>query len=128
MMGRMSGATASYRFRAAQRIKSPAEFEAVYGAKAVKRAGPLRVHARPSEGGHHRLGLSIGVRVGNAVVRARVKRMLRETFRLWQHEWAGAYDLVVVAQAHDAASLEEYRRWMSDAAEQLHKHWVKRGG
>jgi ribonuclease P protein component len=113
-------------FRPADRLKKLAEFEAVYGAKAVKRAGPLRVHAMPNERGHHRLGLSVGGRAGGAVVRARIKRMLRESFRLTRQNWPAAYDVVVVSHAHEPATLDDYQRWLAEAVEQLHRHWVRR--
>ena len=45
--------------------------------------------------GHHRLGLAIPRRVGNAVLRNRVKRRLREAFRLSRHRIAGSLDLVL---------------------------------
>jgi len=45
--------------------------------------------------GHHRLGLAIARRVGNAVLRNRVKRRLREAFRLSRHRIPGSLDLVL---------------------------------
>ena len=46
-----------------------------------------------------RLGVITGGRIGGAVVRNRARRLLRETFRLHQHELAGPVDLVLVARA-----------------------------
>jgi len=37
-------------------------------------------------------------RIGGAVVRSRARRLLRETFRLHQHELAQPLDLVLVAR------------------------------
>jgi ribonuclease P protein component len=45
-----------------------------------------------------RLGIVAGSRIGNAVVRTRVKRLLRESFRLHQFELVGPLDLVLVAR------------------------------
>src|SRR5262245_6652622 len=62
--------------------------------------GPLQFQSRPNDLGHPRLGLSVSRRVGTAVVRNRIKRLLREAFRLTQHDWptetsaVGGYDLV----------------------------------
>ena len=87
----------SFSFPKSHHLRHQRDFDAVYGAKVAKRSGPLRVHGRPNGLEHNRLGLSIGRRVGKAVARNRVKRLLRESFRLLQHELPRGYDLVVVA-------------------------------
>lgn len=57
------------------------------------------VLARKNTHGLARLGLSISARaVGNAVCRNRVKRLIRESFRLHQHELPAA-DIVVNARS-----------------------------
>ena len=45
-----------------------------------------------------RLGIITTKRLGNAVVRARARRLLREAFRLHQHDFIQPVDLVLVAQ------------------------------
>jgi ribonuclease P protein component len=45
-----------------------------------------------------RLGVISAGKLGNAVVRARARRLLREVFRLHQHDLAQPVDLVLVAQ------------------------------
>ena len=45
-----------------------------------------------------RLGVITAKSIGNAVVRARARRLLREAFRLHQHDLAQPVDLVLVAQ------------------------------
>jgi ribonuclease P protein component len=45
-----------------------------------------------------RLGVVTGKRVGNAVARNRARRLMRESFRLHQHELSGPVDLVLVAR------------------------------
>jgi ribonuclease P protein component len=45
------------------------------------------------------LGVVVGRKVGNSVVRSRAKRLLREAFRLHQHDLAQPVDLVLVARA-----------------------------
>ncbi len=45
-----------------------------------------------------RLGVVVSKKVGGAVVRSRAKRLLRETFRLHQHEFAQPLELVLVAR------------------------------
>ena len=50
-------------------------------------------------GSRSRVGLVASGRIGGAVVRNRARRLLRESFRLHQHELAEPLDLVLVARA-----------------------------
>jgi ribonuclease P protein component len=54
-------------------------------------------HTLPS-GSAMRLGVITAKSLGNAVIRARARRLLRETFRLHQHDFAQPVELVLVAQ------------------------------
>lgn len=89
-------------FPQAARLKKPAEFDAVYALKKSAADGRLVVFAGPGAAGRPRLGLSVSRKVGNAVVRNRWKRLLREAFRLAQHELP-ACDFVVVPRKGLAA-------------------------
>ncbi len=46
-----------------------------------------------------RLGVVTSGKLGSAVVRSRARRLLRESFRLHQHELTGPVDLVLVARS-----------------------------
>jgi len=48
---------------------------------------------------HPRLGLTVSKKVGNSPERSRVKRLLREWFRLHRHELKRPWDLVLIARA-----------------------------
>jgi ribonuclease P protein component len=91
-----------------------------------KPAGPLSVSGIPNDTGHWRLGISIGRRCGTAVLRNRIKRMLREAYRLTQRDWPGAHDMVVVVHPHEPLTLEEYQRLLLGAAQQIDAGWRKR--
>lgn len=60
---------------------------------------------RKEEPGDNKLGMVVSRKVGKAVVRNRVKRCIRECFRLHQGRFLGPVELVVVARA-EAARLE----------------------
>ncbi|MDY0066258.1 MAG: ribonuclease P protein component [Steroidobacteraceae bacterium] len=104
-------------FRPAQRLKAKSEFDRVYREAWRSADGMFAVFARRNDGPGPRLGLSIAARiVGHAVRRNRIKRLIRESFRLHQHELP-AVDIVVNARsgARNADNAAIIRS--------LEKHW-----
>ncbi len=47
----------------------------------------------------NRFGISVSKKVGNSVVRSRITRLLRESYRLSEHKFLAGYDIVVIARA-----------------------------
>jgi ribonuclease P protein component len=83
-----------------------------------------------AEPGHARLGVSVGRRVGGAVERNTVKRMLREAFWSLESGLPDDHDFVVVARsgARDVVSREGHagvRRELAELLEQL--GWAVKG-
>ena len=115
-----------YRYTKAHRLGGDKEFQAVFANKLRKNAGPLAVLALPNDLSHHRFGMTVPRRVGFAVKRHRIKRLLREAFRLNQHDWPGRYDLVVIVYPHEVLTLGEYVEHLNKAVEQLHAVAEKR--
>ncbi|MFZ5810506.1 MAG: ribonuclease P protein component [Thermodesulfobacteriota bacterium] len=79
---------------------------------------------RPADGMAFRLGLTVGKKCGGAVARNRIKRVLRELFRLYWSEFELPLDIVIVAKKTlDAAglSLESARRELAFLAPRLRK-------
>jgi ribonuclease P protein component len=72
-------------FPPARRVRKPAEFKRVYATGRRMGNEFFTVNLQPNELGAPRLGMSVAVRtMGNAVRRNRVRRMIRESFRLNQ--------------------------------------------
>ena len=46
----------------------------------------------------NRVGITVTKKIGNAVIRNRIKRLVREYFRLYQHSFLQGYDIVIVAK------------------------------
>jgi ribonuclease P protein component len=109
--------TPRYSFSKAMRIRSKLEFDAVFERRQRAFAGPLAVYIAPNGLTHTRLGISMSRRVGNAVQRNRIKRMLREAFRLQQVELPAGWDLVVVPRAHAPLTLQQYMDALREAAD-----------
>jgi ribonuclease P protein component len=80
------------------RLSHSPEFRQVFDARKSAADHVLLVFALPNELQYCRLGLSVSKRVGNAVIRNRWKRLIREAFRKHRTEFPGHYDIVVIPQ------------------------------
>ena len=116
----------AFTFRPQHRLRLPSQFSAVYEAKARESRGPLTVYALPNDLGHPRLGMSVSRKVGTAVRRNRIRRLVRESFRLLQHDFPRGYDLVVVVRPHEPLILAEYQKLLMATLVRLHATWQKR--
>jgi ribonuclease P protein component len=83
------------RFPKQARVRRQAEFDRVYESQLFAADEVLVVTAVQNDLSCTRLGLSVSRKVGNAVVRNRWKRLVREAFRQSRPELASGFDLVV---------------------------------
>jgi ribonuclease P protein component len=86
--------------RRRRRLSRSGEFERVYREGRSHASRHLVVYAFPRQDGEGspRLGVSVGRKLGGAVERNRVKRMLREAFWATAGELGEGYDFVIVAR------------------------------
>ena len=59
----------------------------------------LVLYSRPNHLKENRVGITVGKKLGKAVTRNRVRRRLREIYRLHEAQFQPGYDLVVVARS-----------------------------
>jgi ribonuclease P protein component len=116
------------------RLSRSADFQKVYrqGDSAASRHFVLYAFPREgnsdassaSEGDTVRFGVSVGRRVGGAVERNRVKRLLREAFWALPERTTGSHDYVVVArqgaaELAESGGLESFKADLASLLERL---------
>jgi ribonuclease P protein component len=89
----------SHRFTSADRLHTQGQFDRVFEGGRAFRYPELTLRAVPNGLDHSRLGLLVGRRHGNAVRRNRIKRVLRECFRLHRGVCAVPCDVVIIPHA-----------------------------
>ncbi|MEX0701326.1 MAG: ribonuclease P protein component [Planctomycetales bacterium] len=101
------------------RLRSSVEFARIYDAKQKAGDGHLLVFAARNELGLARCGVSVSKKHGGAVRRNRLKRLLREAFRLERPELPAGLDLVLIPRQDSGATLADYRRSLRNLAQKL---------
>ncbi len=103
------------------RLRKQAEFDAVFGNNAFAADNMLVMHAMVNDKGSTRLGLSIGRKVGNAVVRNRWKRTIREAFRRNRSTLPTGIDIVVRPRKGATCQYENVARSLGGLTKRLSK-------
>ena len=106
-----------YRFPKRVRLSGRKAFARVFGGKHSAGNRFLVVYAIANDLDYARLGLSVGRRCGNAVVRGRIKRLLREAFRLERLNLPSGFDFVCVPRPGQIPTLDQCRRNLSSLFE-----------
>jgi ribonuclease P protein component len=119
----------NHRFPKAMRLLSPREFERVFAARLSAGDSSFVLYGAANDLEHPRIGLTVSRKVGGAVERNRWKRLLREAFRLKQHELP-PFDFVCIPRATTPPPLARLLNSITDLAcsiQQKHER-MQRGG
>ncbi len=102
------------------RIVRGADYRSVYGAGVKIHCDRIILFGKANQVGHHRLGITVSRKVGSAVVRNRIKRLLREIFRKSVAATPNTIDLVVNAKREAAqAGYSDLREEFLSAVDRL---------
>ena len=79
-------------------IKSNQKFRFLYR-KGKTLANPyLALYAFPNKQNKNMLGITVNKKIGKAVVRNRIKRLIKESYRLSEDRIKDGYDIIVVSR------------------------------
>ena len=79
-------------------LKKNGQFQAVYAGRCSYANRYLMMYVLPNGQEETRIGISVSKRVGNSIVRHRITRLIRESYRLNKARLKQGLDIVVVAR------------------------------
>ena len=79
-------------------LKKNKDFQKVYSEKKSYANKYLVMYTMKNNTDQNRLGISVSKKVGNSIVRHRLTRLIRESYRLQEERFQCGYDIVVIAR------------------------------
>ena len=93
-------------------MKNNYEFRRLYSKGKSAATSRIVIYCRPMKRPKSHLGITVSTKLGKAVRRNRVRRRLKEIYRLNECRLAPGYDIVLVARVRSVDA--EYRRLEAD--------------
>lgn len=112
-------AVESFCFPQEVRIRKSRDYASVYAGQNKAGDQRLLIFAIRNAAGLTRCGLSVSKKNGNAVRRNRIKRLLREAFRLTRHELPPGLDLILIPRQIEVPTLAEYQESLRHLTKKL---------
>ena len=85
-------------------LKKNHQFQSVYQNGKSYANKYLVMYVKENGAGRNRIGISVSKKVGNSIVRHRVTRLLRESYRLHEAMFNSGLDIVIVARKSAASA------------------------
>lgn len=105
-------------------IKENSDFKRLYyGGKSVVEKR-LVIYYKKNRFNYNRLGITVSAKIGNAVTRNRIRRLIKENFRIIDNIKKG-YDIVIVARS--VAAFSNYSQIGKDLRKALMETELKEG-
>ncbi len=81
-------------------LKKNDDFRSVYKAGRSCADELLVLYVKKNEINVNRLGISVSKKVGNSVIRHRIKRLIKEVYRINEEKFHIGYDMVFIARVN----------------------------
>jgi ribonuclease P protein component len=88
----------SFRFTKKERITHPQDFRRAMKLGRKLPSKNFILFIQKNENKFHRLGIVVKKEIGSATFRNRMKRYIREFFRLHKHQIKGSYDIILMVK------------------------------